>query len=116
MRRATVAVLFTLSSANALPAVVVAESATITALTSYSEQGNFDGDIFITLASTPAGCPGGYWLRHADTPGYRNTVAFLVSAFHANAPVRLAGYNDPPNVWAGNGAVTCRVDQVGLTR
>jgi hypothetical protein len=116
MRRVTSAIALALLSANAFSAVVVAESASITSLTSYSEQGVYDGDIFIVLASNPAGCPGGYWLRHADTPGYRSVVAFLVSAFHANTPVRISGYNDPSNVWSGNGTVTCRTDQVSLAR
>lgn len=104
-----------LVSSNTFAAVVTAESVTIKALNSYSEQGVYDGDIFITLESPPAGCPGGYWLRHADTIGYKNTVAFLLSAFHARTTIRLVGYNDGANIWTGNGPVTCRIDQVGLS-
>jgi hypothetical protein len=102
-------------SSNTFAAVVIVESVTIKSLNSYSEQGVYDGDIFITLENSPAGCPGGYWLRHADTIGYKNTVAFLLSAFHARTPVRLVGYNDTSNVWSGNGLVTCRMDQIGLS-
>jgi hypothetical protein len=109
-----VALALLLLSSSTFAASIVAESVTIKSLTTYSEQGIYDGDIAILLESPPAGCPGGYWLRHADTPGYKNTVAFLVSAFHARTPVRIVGYNDPGNIWSGSSPAVCRTDQISL--
>jgi hypothetical protein len=114
--KAVSTIIFLLFGSLAQAESIVAQMATIRAITSYSEQGVFDGDIFIQLEQNPAACPGGYWLRHADTSGYKSTVSFLLSAFHSGTAVTIMGYNDSGNIWIGSGTPTCRTDQITLTK
>ena len=89
---------------------------TIEKLYSYSEQGAFDGDIIIKISNAPKQCPGGYWLRKAETPGYKNTVSFLLSAFHSGSKVTISALSDQANIWSGSSTTTCRMDQVSLEK
>ena len=97
-----------------LPALAGNTSVTtkIDKLYSYSEQQGFDGDIAIEISNPPAGCEGGYWLRSADTLGYKNTLSFLLSAFHAKTSVTLTGNSN--EIWTGSGSKFCRLDQMSL--
>ena len=83
-------------------------------LYSYSEQSGVDGDIAIKISNPPAGCEGGYWLRKADTLGYKNTMSFLLSAFHSQTTVILSGNNN--ELWPGSSTKYCRLDQIALTK
>ncbi|WP_444997518.1 hypothetical protein [Aliikangiella sp. IMCC44359] len=83
-------------------------------LYSYAEQGIFDGDIAILISNPPVGCEGGYWLRKADTLGYKNTLSFLLSAFHSQTTVSLSGNNN--ELWSGSSNKYCRLDQIALMK
>ena len=85
---------------------------TIQKLYTYSEQPGFDGDVAIVVTNPGPGCEGGYWLRKSNTEGYRNTVSFLLSAFHANATVQFGAIST--EVWSGSSAKFCRLDQIAL--
>src|SRR4030065_732857 len=74
---------------NGLAARVSATS-TIEKIHSFSEQIGFDGDLAIVVTNPAPGCDGGFWLRNATTQGYKNTVAILLSAFHANAKINFS--------------------------
>ncbi|MCE9687629.1 hypothetical protein LZP73_15685 [Shewanella sp. AS16] len=85
---------------------------TIDALYTYSEQGAFDGDVAIKISNPPVGCEGGFWLRSADTAGYKNITSFLLSAYHAKSKVSLGGLSN--EIWKGSGTNYCRLDQISL--
>ncbi|PAJ70140.1 hypothetical protein CJF42_26085 [Pseudoalteromonas sp. NBT06-2] len=85
---------------------------TIDALYTYSEQGVFDGDVAIKISNTPAACEGGFWLRSANTAGYKNTTSFLLSAYHAKTKVTLSGLSN--ELWTGSTSKYCRLDQISL--
>jgi len=95
---------------------VLAERVTVTTtidqLYSYSEQGVFDGDIVIKISNPPVGCEDGFWLRSADTAGYKNTTSFLLSAYHAKSQVSLDGLTN--EIWTGSAGKFCRLDHIGL--
>lgn len=103
--------LFTSLSANAGRVNV---TTTIDALYTYAEQAGFDGDVAIKIASPPAGCEGGFGLRSADSRGYKNAIAFLVSALHTGARIHLSGLDD--EIWSGSGTRYCRLDQLSLAK
>jgi hypothetical protein len=86
----------------------------ITRLYSYSEQMGFDGDIAIVTSNPVAGCEGGYWLRKASTEGYKNTLSFLLSAFHAGTNVQFGALSN--ELWPGSSAKFCRIDQISLIK
>lgn len=86
----------------------------ITRLYSYSEQMGFDGDIAIVTNNPVAGCEGGYWLRKASTEGYKNTLSFLISAFHAETNVQFGALTN--ELWPGSSAKFCRIDQISLMK
>lgn len=113
MLRALFSLLLLLVSMNTY-ASRVQTSATILTLYTYSEQAGYDGDVAIRVSNPPASCPGGFWLRSATTPGYKNTVAILVSAFHSGATLILGGLDD--QIWTGSVDKFCRLDQVMLAK
>ena len=92
----------------------VSVTTTISRLYTYSEQVGFDGDIAIKIANPPIGCAGGFWVRSSTTMGYKNTVAFLLSAFHTGAQVHLGGLDD--EIWKGSTANYCRLDEMSLIK
>lgn len=89
-------------------------SGKITRIYTYSEQVGFDGDVAVVVDNPVAGCEGGFWLRKATTEGYRNTFAFLLSAFHANTTVQFGALKN--EVWQGSSAKFCRIDQISLIK
>jgi hypothetical protein len=89
-------------------------SGKITRLYTYSEQFGFDGDVAIIVNNSVPGCEGGFWLRKASTEGYKNTFAFLLSAFHANTTVQFGALTNEP--WAGATNKFCRIDQISLLK
>lgn len=109
-------VVFLVLFSSAVNAERVYSTGSIEKLYSYSEQGIYDGDIFIKISVTPSQCPGGFWLRNADTLGYKNTVSFLLSAFHSGTKVTIAGNSDQSNIWSGSSTPTCRMDQISLEK
>ena len=106
-------IILVVASSNAY-AARFSKVTTIKQIYSYSEQGVFDGDIAIIPDNKIAGCEGGFWLRKADTIGYRNTVSFLLSAFHSGTTVSFVGSDD--DIWSGSGTKFCRVDQISLIK
>ena len=113
MRNCLIASLLLAASMSA-SAGRVAVTTTVQALYNYAEQPGFDGDVAIKISNPPAGCEGGFWLRSADTRGYKNAVAFLVSALHTGARVDLGGLDH--EIWTGSGANYCRLDQISLVK
>lgn len=87
---------------------------TILRLYTYSEQPGYDGDVVIKVSNPPEGCAGGFWLRKANTEGYRTTLSFLISAFHAGTTVQFGGVNN--ELWSGAGTNICRLDMVSLIK
>ncbi len=83
-------------------------------LYTYSEQVGFDGDVAVVMSTNIAGCEGGFWLRKADTEGFRNTLSFLLSAFHAGTTVQAGGLNN--EIWSGSSSKFCRLDQLALLK
>lgn len=87
---------------------------TIKRLYTYSEQDGFDGDVAIIVSNPVAGCEGGFWLRKSAAEGYKTTLSFLLSAFHADTTVQFGALNN--ELWPGSGAKFCRLDQVSLLK
>jgi hypothetical protein len=64
------------------------------------------GDVVIQVATPPASCPGGFWVRMTD-PGAKNVVAQLLAAVTSQIPLIIWGYDD--QLWPGTATVTCRI-------
>ena len=94
----------------------VSSTGTITGLVTYSEQAGFDGDVYVEFSAPHATCSFGFWLRSADTAGYRNTVSFLLSALHTGTEVTISALNDAANIWSGSAQTVCRMDQVKVAK
>ncbi len=88
-------------------------TAKVQVLGTYSEQPGYDGDIVIIISNPPPSCPGGFWLRSANTAGYKNAVSFLVTAFHSGATLILGGLDD--QIWTGSAAKYCRLNDIALS-
>ncbi len=72
---------------------------------------HIEGDVAIRIEGSSSECPGGFFVKNSDSNGYKNMVSFLLSAYHANAKIRLIA---SPAPWAGSGAVWCQVNTVGF--
>lgn len=49
----------------------------------------------------------------ASDPGFNSTYALLLSAYHAQATMRIAG--EDSQLWLGSGGQYCRITFVGAT-
>ena len=77
-------------------------TATITHMYTYTGGQVIDGDVALNITPSSNECPGGFFLRNSGSDSYKNMVAFLLSAYHAKANVRLIGYPSPwpnPEIW-----------------
>ena len=91
---------------------VVAES-TISRIYNYEIAGS-EGDLAIKIDNAPIGCEAGYWLKRSDTIGYKNSVSFLLSAFHAKSKIYLSGLTE--SRWQGSSGNYCQADIVALIK
>ena len=101
-----------LFSPSAFAERVIAET-TINRIYTYEKAGAV-GDLAIKIDNAPVGCEAGYWLKASDTAGYKNSVSFLVSAFHANSKIYLSGLTE--NRWSGSSGNYCQADIVALIK
>ncbi len=87
-------------------------SGKISALTSYTTYGN--GDVLFEMEQLPASCNGGFWLKK-DDPGFSSNLSIVLSAFHAGATIKAAGYDT--ELWpAASSANYCRVTWMTLSK
>lgn len=104
--------LFLLMLAALIPCSVQATPretvSTITKLYTYTQFGS--GDIIVHLASPAAVCTKGFWLSPND-PGFKTAYALLLSAYHAQTPIRISG--EDTLIWPGSTDVYCRITFVG---
>lgn len=95
---------------NAKAALVGTDAPTqVLSFASYSDYGG--GDVIITLATSVAGCEGGFWLRPSD-PGFESSLAMLMSAKLAGRAVTILGYDD--QIWPGSPSKFCRLYYIGV--
>ena len=93
----------------------VNKTTTIDRLYTYPVGGE-EGDIIVKIPSPPTGCEAGYWLESADTRGYKNTVSFILSAFHTQKTIILSGSDAPENRWSGSQGNYCKILYVTLIK
>ena len=73
-----------------------------TTITSINAQATFgNGDVLIKVGAPPSGCAAGFWLRKGD-PGFNVLSALVLSAYHAQSPVRVSGEDSV--LWPGSGS------------
>lgn len=100
-----------LALASPTPAAIVGDytGRMVTEFYSYEMYGG--GDVVFRTNPGITGCEGGFWLSPSD-PGFKQTVATLLSAFHTRASVRVWAHND--RIWTGSGSPVCKLDALGL--
>jgi hypothetical protein len=82
---------------------------TITHLYAYTQYGG--GDVVVQVASSAPVCTKGFWLS-PDDDGFKSTYALLLSAYHTQSLIRIAG--DDTQIWSGSTDVYCRMTFAGM--
>jgi hypothetical protein len=95
---------------NAQAALVGTAAPTqVLSIASYSDYGG--GDVIVTVATSVAGCEGGFWLRPSD-PGFESSLAMLMSAKLAGRAVTILGYDN--QIWPGSASKFCRLYYINV--
>jgi hypothetical protein len=100
-------IIATLTGTAAQASVQPAGSSLVSAIQSYTEFGDSNGDVIVQLVSNSlAGiCPAGFWIRGSDI-GAKNTLTQILAAYHTGLPVVLTA--DTAVFWTGNpGSHSC---------
>lgn len=72
---------------NAIASVEYSRPGQVTRLITYNSYG--DGDVVFRISEPTASCYG-YWLSPTDS-GFKNSLAFILSARHTNTDVAVGG-------------------------
>ena len=85
-----------------------AGSSLVSAVQSYTEFGDTNGDVIVQLTSNSlsATCPLGFWIRGSDI-GAKNTLTQILGAYHTGLPVVIAA--DTAVFWTGQTTHACLV-------
>ena len=71
------------------------------------------GDLTFRIKDDLGNCEGGFWFNKND-PGYEANISTLLSAFHANAKVKVQGHSDQR--WTGSHSNYCHLYLIQLVK
>ena len=98
-----------------MASIVTTGTVSMKKLYAYDDHGSVEGKegaaifIYFNTGTGIPECPSSVYLS-PKSPGYKNLVAFSLTAYVAKSPVRFQVYNDAPRLLSGR----CEVDAVRL--
>lgn len=86
----------------------------IKAIYTYGADTSYQNEVVIQLKYPIQNCASGFWMSDVDSLENKKMISILLSAFHTESTVYLAG--DDSKRWAGSGGEYCKLSTVGIER